>query len=122
MKRYISPIYPGGSWTDDEIDEDLKRTIVELREIDNDDAIVRHDEPTIEELKEIIHKAKSYTGSWYHSKVTLPGWFISKEYSLLQKEVEELGQNAGIVISHQMPSTPEQEEFLKKLFESRNSR
>lgn len=122
MRRYLSPIYFGPRWTDEEIDEDLKRTMEEMHNISSDDTIARYDEPTVEDLTEIIQKAKEYTGSWYHSEVTLPEWLISKEYSLLQKEVEELGQNAGIVISHRMASTSEQEELLEKLFQERNNK
>lgn len=122
MRRYLSPIYPGPRWTDEEVDEDLKRTMEEMRDIASDDTIARYDEPTVEDLQEIIQKAKSYTGPWYHSEVTLPEWFISEEYSFLQKEVEKLGQNAGIVISHRMASTPEVEELLEKLFQEKNNK
>jgi hypothetical protein len=40
MRRYLSPIYPGPHWTDEEVDEDLKRTMEEMRDIASDDTII----------------------------------------------------------------------------------
>lgn len=97
--------------TDDEINADVKRIVKELKQIHEDDSILKYNNPTKEELQEIISKASTYSGNFFHSEVTLEmnrtDFTISppdETYKNLYETVEKLSEDKsnGIYLIYSM--------------------
>lgn len=93
--RRVSTCAPEHECSPEEIDELLE----ELHKIDEDSEIIHYVSPTIQEMKEIIEKAETYTGTWYHSKVVLSGNKEKPETEELKNKISELGEDHGIALS-----------------------
>ena len=79
-------------------DEEIQAIITEFRQVDNDPSITVYSSPaTIEEMKEVILKASTYDGEWYHSNIVVDtSKLLSDEAQKLATEVIELGSEHGI--------------------------
>ncbi len=120
-KRFTPACAPDHECTDEEINW----LIAENRDIMADVSagiIHAYNNPTHDELIEIIERAKNYKGDWYHCEVTLNGDENVKEIDAdLKKEVELLGADHGIALLYSFQLDPATEEKLKASFASLKS-
>lgn len=103
-KRYIPACSPDHECTYEEI----QGIIDEYIAISKDENIKHYDDPSLEELIEVISIAESYSGPWYHSVVTLHD--ETKDInSDLKQRIYDLGAEAGITVltSYNMPELDE---------------
>jgi hypothetical protein len=73
--------------------EDVGATLYELRTVVGDSSVQRYDDPSDEELLEVLAKAEAYDGDWFHSYVKMTsvgGW------TPLQQRVKDLPSSAGV--------------------------
>jgi hypothetical protein len=68
--------------------------------VQSDPDIRLYENPTEAELEEILLKAASYTGTWYHSHVVFTS---TGDWSVLQKRVAELDEESGVFLSIHYP-------------------
>lgn len=77
--------------------EDVGATLYEMRTVDSDSDVQRYVDPSDEELLEVLAKAESYDGDWFHSNVLMTsvgGW------TPLQQRVKDLPSSAGVYRSY----------------------
>lgn len=77
--------------------EDVGATLYELRTVESDSNVARYDDPSDEELLEVLAKAEAYEGDWFHSYVRMTcvgGW------TPLQQRVKDLPSSAGVYRSY----------------------
>lgn len=77
--------------------EDVGATLYELRTVESDSNVQRYDDPSDEELLEVLAKAESYVGEWFHSSVRMT---CVGDWTPWQKRVRELPSSAGVYRSY----------------------
>lgn len=75
-------------------------TLYVAKAVQSDPDIQLYENPTDEELEEILLKAASYTGTWYHSHVVFTA---TGEWSALQSKVADLDEESGVFLSVHYP-------------------
>jgi ribosomal protein S6 len=111
-KRAVKYCAPGHECTPEEIRAILDEHIA----VESDETIAVYTYPTVEEMQNIVAVAESYTGEWYHSKVTL----TPDNYSGLQKELSDkikyFEEDKGIYVLYQYDIDPETTKALEEIF------
>lgn len=71
--------------------------LYEHRKVFTDPDLIRYENVTDGDLREILDRAKQYDGEWYHSYATFT---VGEEMSPLASEVAALPSSAGVYITH----------------------
>ena len=80
----------------------LGATLYVSKAVNNDPDIKHYENPTEDELLEILNKSENYTGTWYHSKVTL---YFRGKWTPLQAKVAELDEESGVFLQFHYPQS-----------------
>lgn len=70
-------------------------TVYVRKAVEDDPWVTKYDEPTDADLHEVLAKAESYDGQWYHSRVILNFY---GSWTPLEREVAELDEESGVFI------------------------
>lgn len=76
-------------------------TLYVAKAVQSDPDIQLYENPSDAELEEILLKAASYTGTWYHSHVVFT---FMGEWTPLQAKVAELDEESGVFLSLHYPA------------------
>lgn len=79
----------------------LGATLFVSQAVAADPEIKQYENPTDEQMHEILDRAANYTGTWYHSKVTL---YSTGKWTPLQAKVAELDEESGVFLMFHYPS------------------
>lgn len=70
-------------------------TVYVRKAVEDDPTVTKYDDPTDADLREVLAKAESYDGRWYHSRVVLNFY---GSWTPLQREVADLDEESGVFI------------------------
>ena len=93
----------------------LGATLYVAHAVDADPEIAKYDDPTDEELQQVLDRAASYDGDWYHSRVTLN---YTGSWSPLQEQIAELDEESGVFIVFNYETSEELSNRFRELMES----
>lgn len=91
-------VRPDILWREVESGSDLEiaATLYVMKLVEADKSIPRYDNPTQAEMQEILERAASYEGDWYHSIVKLE---MSDDWTPLHQAIDDLPYSAGVSLS-----------------------
>ena len=105
--RAVKKCAPGHMCSMEEINEIARELINEM----DDPNIDRYENPSEEQMRRIIERAKAYTGNWYHTEITFPLGASEMKFgtvngqktthSELVHRIEELGEDHGIFLMYE---------------------